>query len=131
MIDIIKPMVGIFILTILVEGVVEYLGVAVPTFWKPYTAAIFAVVVSLGYGADLPAAFGLHASFWWIGSIFTGLVIGRGSNYVNDIWSRLKVVTGLGIPVADLIQGQPGTVLQPATSTWSRVGPDNPRPEDK
>lgn len=138
--NVVAPLIGILILTILTEGVVEYLGVTLPSKYKPYAAAVFAVAVCLGYGVDLPGAFGLHASYWWIGSIFTGLVIGRGSNYVNDLVSRIRVITGLGVPlssVTDFTTAEsllpPGPALgpiQPASSTWSgptRIPPTEAR----
>jgi len=82
----------IFGLAIFVEGTIEYLGVPVPSKYKPYAAAILGILTCLGFGADMFALLGLTGVYPYIGQIATGLVIGRGSNYLNDIWSRLNVV---------------------------------------
>lgn len=89
---------GILVLAVLVEGILEYLGTPIPAQYKPYAAAVLGVVVCIAYGADLPAAFGLPP-VPYVGSVVTGLVIGRGSNYINDLISRLKVITAPAQPV--------------------------------
>lgn len=114
MTDLLKPIVSILILTILVEGVVENLGTWIPTAWKPYAAAAFAILVCIGYSADLPGALGLVAIHPLVGSVFTGLIIGRGSNYVNDLVSRLKVVGAPAQPVGEVLQGETMSTFAPA-----------------
>lgn len=84
---------AILALAVLVEGIIEYLGQRIPTDYKPPVAAFLSVVVCLLYGADLLATFGIAAKYPYAGEIMTGLIIGRGSNYLNDIWSRIKVVS--------------------------------------
>ena len=85
---------GIIVLSILIEAITEYL---LPTFpahlkWtKVYIAAAFAVVVCFFYGADLPAALGLP-SVPYVGSILTGLILGRGANFLSVLYKRLQVV---------------------------------------
>lgn len=88
----IQALFAIFVLAVLIEGIVEWLGAPIPAQIKPYVAACLAVVACIAYGADLPAALGLPP-VQYVGSIVTGLVIGRGSNYLNDLVSRLKVIT--------------------------------------
>jgi hydrogenase/urease accessory protein HupE len=99
----IQALFAIFVLAVLVEATVEYLFVPVPTVFKPYIAAVLGVVVCLAYGADLPAALGLPPVAY-VGPVVTGLVIGRGSNYLNDLVSRLKVITAPAQPV-DSVEG--------------------------
>lgn len=83
---------GIFVLAVLVEGIIEYLAIPVPPRFKPYLAALLAMIVCVAYGADLPAALGLPA-VKYVGSLVTGLVIGRGSNYLADVVKRISVVS--------------------------------------
>lgn len=83
---------AIFVLAVLVEGVMEYLGTPIPSKIKPYVAAAAAIAVCLAYGADLPAALGLPAVAY-VGPVVTGLVIGRGSNYLADVVRRVRTVT--------------------------------------
>lgn len=85
---------GIFILALVVEAIVEYF---LPTFPDPYKwtkiyiAAILGVLVCVAYEADLLAALGLP-SVRYVGSILTGLVIGRGANFVNVFIKRVGTV---------------------------------------
>lgn len=92
----------IFILAVFVEGIIEYLGAAIPSAFKAYVAALFAVVVCLAYNADLLALLGYPAAWPYAGAILTGLVIGRGSNYLNILVSRIGVVPVPAAPVEDV-----------------------------
>jgi hypothetical protein len=89
---------AIFVLAVLVEAVMEYLGTPIPSKIKPYVAAVAAIAVCLAYGADLPAALGLPAVAY-VGPVVTGLVIGRGSNYLAVIVKRLQIVA---VPAQDV-----------------------------
>jgi hypothetical protein len=81
-------------LALLTESIVEYFVPSFPVKWKwtkMYLAAILAIAVSLAYNADLPAALGLPAVSF-VGPILTGLIIGRGSNFIALLWKRGQVV---------------------------------------
>lgn len=81
-----------FILAVLVEGIVEYFiakeGAAQP--WLKYVAAAIGVFVCVAYKVDVLASLGAVSAFPFVGSVLTGLVIGRGSNYLNDFISKVK-----------------------------------------
>lgn len=77
-------------LTTLVEGLMEYFGQSLTSMIKPYVAAVLAVGLCLAYNVDLLAALGYEAVLPYVGQITTGLIVGRGSNYVNDFWNRLQ-----------------------------------------
>lgn len=72
------------------EGLVEYFfGWAKehgltgnPMRW---IAAGGGVIMSVGFGADLFSAFGLTAGIPLVGSVLTGLVIARGSDYLHSL----------------------------------------------
>lgn len=81
---------AILILAILVESIIEHGLPFLPSVAKPYTAIVLAVAVCVAYSADLLALLGLVPAYPIIGQILTGLVIGRGSNYLNDIWERIR-----------------------------------------
>ena len=54
-----------------------------------YVSALAGVGLALAYRLDLPAVvFGFEAST--LGVVLTGLVIGRGANFVNDVFSKIK-----------------------------------------
>jgi len=53
-----------------------------------YTAAVLAVLLCFMYRADLLVILGLHPPWPWAGYLITGLLIGRGSNFVHDFATR-------------------------------------------
>jgi hypothetical protein len=53
-----------------------------------YVAALVAVGLCLAYRVDLLALAGLQPPWPWLGSIVTGLLVGRGSNFINDFAER-------------------------------------------
>lgn len=102
--------IGIFFLSIFVEGFIKYIfdvlsGVedntgATPNqkllSIKPYThfvALVLGVVLACAYKIDIPALFGLTATHGMIGYIISGVIIGRGSNYANDLISKVRLST--------------------------------------
>jgi hypothetical protein len=98
----------IFLLAALVEGMVEYLiswwlkqtGKEYPpeeernrTMAIRYAAAAIGIFLCIAYGVDLLALLGLEAKapFVILGPVLTGILVGRGSNYVHDFvgqWVR-------------------------------------------
>lgn len=85
-----------FTLATLVEGIVEYAGDTVPTAIKQYVAAAVAIAVCVAYHADLLALLGLATPYPYVGAVLTGLILGRGSNYLHDFTDRvapLKLTT--------------------------------------
>jgi hypothetical protein len=93
----------VFALTILTEGIVEYLGTSISKQFKPYVAALLSMTVCVLYNADLLAMLGYTALVPYTGAVLTGLMIGRGSNYVNDVISRLNVVRTPAKPVGQVL----------------------------
>lgn len=82
----------ILALVVVVEGLIEYFATPIPSNYKPYVAAILGIGLCLGYGADLLSLLGYQASIPFVGQVLTGLLISRGSNYTNDLVSRLQVI---------------------------------------
>lgn len=101
------PLLLIFALAVMTEGIVEYLGLRLPTAAKPYAAALLAVLVCVAYNADLLALLGFRAALPYAGPVLTGLVIGRGSNYLADIVKRLQVVPTPAAPVDAIVSDRP------------------------
>lgn len=81
----------ILFLAAVVEGLIEYLGAPVPPPLKAPAAALLGVVLCVVYGADLLALAGFPARYPAAGQVLTGVLIGRGSNFINDLWSRFLV----------------------------------------
>lgn len=97
----IETFLGIVVLSIFVEAIITYFlprtselpgdpGTAAPRWWIKYVSASLGIAVCVAYKADLPAALGLMTGVPFVGSVLTGVVVGRGSNFVNDFISRIK-----------------------------------------
>lgn len=101
---------GIFVLAFLAETLTEYFARpflrpetlpgnahlprhVVPAWLLRYIAALVGVALAIAYRADLLALFGLVAWSPWIGYVVTGLIIGRGANYLNDVVDRWRMPT--------------------------------------
>lgn len=86
----------IFLLAIFVEGTVEYF---VPESkkgeWVKYLAAAIGIALAFAYKTDLVLALINAADLKvevvpYVGFVVTGIIIGRGSNYLNDLISRVR-----------------------------------------
>lgn len=87
-----ENVIGILFLATFTEGLVEYLfgkdGATQP--YLKYIALAIGVVLAIAYNVDLLAMVGLHSVVPLVSYIVSGIVIGRGSNYVNDVVSTLR-----------------------------------------
>jgi len=94
---------GIFLLAALAEALVEYFVApwlkpegkefdepqkTIRTMLLRYSSAAVGVGLCLAYTVDLLAIVGLESGWWWVGPFLTGLLIGRGANFVNDFVER-------------------------------------------
>ena len=51
------------------------------------------MLVAIAYKLDLLELMGMKSNIPYVGNILTGLLLSRGSNYVYDILSALKLTT--------------------------------------
>lgn len=87
---------SLILLAVFVEGFIQYF-VSNPEKkqpWLKYVSAVIGVVVAIAYKADLIAILGLTSSLpyvgGYVGQVITGIIISRGSNYLNDFISRVR-----------------------------------------
>lgn len=95
-----SPVIQILFLAFLAEALTEYLAAplvkgegsrhpaAASPLYLRYIAVAVGVLLALAYRADLLAMMGLCAVTPWVGYIVTGILIGRGSNFLNDLVDR-------------------------------------------
>lgn len=91
----------ILFLAFLAEGLVEYLFVplAEKQTIKPeltplltrYVAVLLGIGLAFAFRADVLATIGLPAAWQPLGHLITGIMIGRGSNYMNDVLDRFTL----------------------------------------
>lgn len=82
---------ALFILAIFVEGTIEYfVPEAKKGEWVKYLAAAVGIALAFAYKLDLIAALGATSAVPFVGYVVTGIIVGRGSNYLNDFISRVR-----------------------------------------
>ncbi len=83
---------AILIMAVLVEAVVTYIKTWVVNRefkWPMLVSAVLSIAVCIAYGLDIPSAVGVSSSIPFVGMIITGVLISRGSNYINDLLKKL------------------------------------------
>lgn len=53
---------------------------------------VVGVAVCLIYSVDVPQILGIESSVPFVGSVMTGIVIGRGSNFVHDLIKMIRSI---------------------------------------
>lgn len=82
------------ILAFLCESLTEYLfdNSKLKPYQK-YLAMAFGVLLTIGFDADFfQQILGMETSVPYLGHVLTGLVVGRGANYLHDFATLPRVV---------------------------------------
>lgn len=87
------PLGAILTLAFLCESLTEYFfkdvlaAFGIDTNYLRYIAAVLGIGLCLAYGLDVFGEFlGLSPRFAYMGEVLTGLILGRGANYVHDFY---------------------------------------------
>lgn len=82
----------LMILALLIEAVVETIKQAVlgGVKWPNVAAMVGGIAVCLAAGAGIFNILGI-AFPAWLDAAITGVLVSRGSNFISDLFSRLKV----------------------------------------
>lgn len=83
------------VVAFLCEGVTEYFfegpvkGLKLDVVYLRYVSALVGVALCVAYGIDIfEELLDVSAGYGVVGEVLTGLVLGRGANYVHDFYSR-------------------------------------------
>ena len=77
---------------ILVESMVTYINsffVVGEPHYQMVLSLIFGIFISVAYKIDLLKLADIESEIPYIGSILTGILISRGSNYIYDLMSKI------------------------------------------
>lgn len=90
-----ENIIGISLLAVVIEGTITYLFGKNEEYnqsrnWLMYVSLLFGIVVAIAYKVDIVAMTGLQSPFPYVGEVVSGLILGRGSNYLNDILQNFK-----------------------------------------
>lgn len=78
---------------ILVEGIITYFNeffVSGNAPWQMIFSLILGIIIAMAYRLDLPKYLGLQSDISYVGSILTGILISRGSNYIFDLLNKIS-----------------------------------------
>lgn len=88
---------GIFLLSTLIEGLITYLfgktsEETPPRPWLKYVSLAMGIALAIAYKVDIlaivaPELVPIHPV---VGYLVSGLIMGRGANYLNDIIALIK-----------------------------------------
>lgn len=97
----------ILLMAVVVEGLITYLQQLIQNHhlcWQMALSIGIGVFCAVVYQIDLFEMLGLQASLPYVGSVLTGILISRGSNYLFDLIKQFgSVVNG---PVAQTIKAK-------------------------
>ena len=85
----------IIMMAILVEGIITYVNeffVNSLTPWQLILSLILGIFVALVYKLDLLKCLCMESGVPYVGSVLTGILISRGSNYLYDLISKLDSI---------------------------------------
>jgi hypothetical protein len=80
---------------ILIEALVEYYNLIVvkrKIVWKQVVTLCTGIIVALLFNADLFTAIGIPIAVPFVGSVLTGVLCSRGSNYISDFVTKLRTI---------------------------------------
>lgn len=86
---------GVLFLSTLVEGLISYIAgerstVDQPRTYLKYVSLFLGIVLAIFYNVRIPQWLGISTTFPAVDFIVSGIIIGRGSNYVNDTIGRFR-----------------------------------------
>lgn len=104
----IQSLTALFAMSIFIEGFIEFFisDPSVKQPWLKYVGLVIGVGVCLAYRLDVFAILGIVSPIAsisnYIGCVLTGVIIGRGSNYLNDFIATFKASTTVNVQGQDV-----------------------------
>jgi hypothetical protein len=88
-----ETLAGILFLATFVEGMIQYFAgdsVGATRYWLRYVSLFAGVSLSVAYKINIPELVGISSPYTLVDFIVSGVIIGRGSNYINDMVSHFR-----------------------------------------
>jgi hypothetical protein len=85
--------ISIILMAIIVEGLITYAKTFIVSGkfqWQMLVGIILGITVTLAYNIDIFALLGIISRVPYVGSVLTGIIISRGSNYIFDLIKALQ-----------------------------------------
>lgn len=87
----------IILMAVIVEGLITYLQHIVKRHrlhWQMILSIAIGIFCSVSYDLDLFSLLGLESDIPYVGSVLTGILISRGSNYLFDLIKQMGGLVG-------------------------------------
>jgi hypothetical protein len=88
---------SVLVMSVLIEAVISYtknIFIDKKFAWQIAVSIFLSVLICLFYGIDIPALVGIETNVKYVGSIITGVLVSRGSNYINDLFKTITQKKG-------------------------------------
>ena len=82
-----------FMVCILLEGIITYINNFFVSGEPPYQmilSLVFGIFIAVAYNIDILKFINIESNIPYVGSILTGILFSRGSNYVYDLVNKIK-----------------------------------------
>ena len=79
---------GLLFLATFVEGIIKYFSgenEGEKRSYLRYVSLVLGVILAMAYQVNIPGMLGITSSVVYVDWMVSGVIIGRGSNYLNDI----------------------------------------------
>lgn len=113
----VQSLTALFAMSVFIEGFIEFFISDPNTVqpWLKYVGLVIGVGICLAYRLDVFAILGIISPIVsisnYIGCVLTGVIIGRGSNYLNDFIATFKASTTVSVQ-AQNVETTTATVAQ-------------------
>lgn len=88
-----EKLAGILFLATFVEGMIQYFAgesTGATRYWLRYVSLIAGVCLAIAYKINIPELVGISSQVLFVDYIVSGVIVGRGSNYINDLVSHFR-----------------------------------------
>lgn len=90
-----KDISKILIVCVVLEGIITYVNsffVLCEPHYQMILSLMFGISISIAYKIDLLKLANIKSDVPYVGSILTGILFSRGSNYVHDVLRTLNLL---------------------------------------
>lgn len=88
-----KEVSKMFMVCILLEGIITYINnffVSGEPHYQMMLSLVFGILIAVAYNIDILKFINIESNIPYVGSILTGILFSRGSNYVYDLMNKIS-----------------------------------------
>lgn len=88
-----KEISKMFMVCIILEGIITYINnffVSGEPHYQMMLSLVFGIFIAVAYDIDILKFINIESNIPYVGSILTGILFARGSNYVYDLMNKIS-----------------------------------------